>query len=448
MHVQKLSGWTLAAAVAACLGLASCGASTCTPGPSPACVCGPGQQGTAVCTAGGELDHCLCPAPDGGSGGTGGGTDGGTGGSSGGEQDAGYPATDGGSSADAGSLTDAGASADAGSSADAGEASDAGLPVDAGTADAGTPDAGVSPCADGVKNGAEVDVDCGGSCGKCAAGKACTGSADCADGFCNPSRHCAAVPVNMVRFDGGTFLMGMNGGELDEGPEAAVTVAPFWLDTLEVTVSDYAQCVAAGACAAPPTSNASFATVDGLNGSCLGISGPGITRFNYLSGGTQTYGAYAMNCVSQVEAAAYCAWKGKRLPAEHEWEFAASGAANRLYPWGAAAPDHAHLCFDYYNAQTGDQNPPALVCQVGMYSAGDTPEGVHDLAGSVREWSSSKYCAYPYNDCATVPATGPFTLRGGGWYNTQAKFFRTSFRYKALSTFRGDDIGFRCAAAD
>ena len=411
MKMKTLRGWTLAALAVAGVGLAGCGGTTgdCSPGPSELCGCGT-TKGSAVCTDDGQLDHCVCPPADGGTGGSTGGGDGGNPG------------------------VDAGAPEDAGT--------DTGTPEDA-----GTPDAGVDPCKDGVKNGAEVDVDCGGNCGKCGAGKACTGSADCTGGFCDLTRHCATPPANMVHFDGGSFQMGMNGGEADEGPEAAVGVPAFWLDATEVTVNDYALCVADGGCAVPPSSNTSFGTVDGLNGSCMGINGPGTVYYNYLSG-TQTYGDYAMNCVSHDEAAAYCAWKGKRLPAEHEWEYAASGTANRVYPWGATAPNHTLLCFDYYNAHTGDQAPPVLACEVGAYPAGDTPEGIHDLAGSVREWSSSKYCAYPYNDCASVPATGPYSLRGGGWFNTQVKFFRTSFRYKAVSNYRGDDIGFRCAAAD
>ena len=39
-------------------------------------------------------------------------------------------------------------------------------------------------CADGVQNGDETDVDCGGSCGACAEGDACAAPADCASLIC------------------------------------------------------------------------------------------------------------------------------------------------------------------------------------------------------------------------------------------------------------------------
>src|SRR5207249_4419495 len=48
------------------------------------------------------------------------------------------------------------------------------------------PSSGVaSSCNDMVKDGNETDVDCGGSCGGCAIGKACAGvDANCQSGFC------------------------------------------------------------------------------------------------------------------------------------------------------------------------------------------------------------------------------------------------------------------------
>ena len=46
------------------------------------------------------------------------------------------------------------------------------------------PVAPVDICEDGVRNGDEVDVDCGGSCGRCADGKACNTFRDCRSSIC------------------------------------------------------------------------------------------------------------------------------------------------------------------------------------------------------------------------------------------------------------------------
>lgn len=55
---------------------------------------------------------------------------------------------------------------------------------------------GAAVCNDGVKNGTEADVDCGGSCGPCAAGKSCGISADCASGTCANGSCAAAASCN------------------------------------------------------------------------------------------------------------------------------------------------------------------------------------------------------------------------------------------------------------
>jgi formylglycine-generating enzyme required for sulfatase activity len=63
-----------------------------------------------------------------------------------------------------------------------------------------------SPTAnDGVKNGDESDVDCGGSttsAPRCAAGRSCTKHADCASDGCDETKHCA-VGRSCTQLDGG-----------------------------------------------------------------------------------------------------------------------------------------------------------------------------------------------------------------------------------------------------
>jgi len=96
-------------------------------------------------------------------------------------------------------------------------------------------------------------------------------------------------------------------------------------------------------------------------------------------------------CVSPNDAMAFCRWAEVRLPTEAEWERAAYGTDDRLYPWGKLPPNE-RLC--NFGGHVGDTTP------VGSYLAGASPYGALDMAGNVWEWVEVD------NHCA---------LRGGSW---------------------------------
>ncbi len=154
-----------------------------------------------------------------------------------------------------------------------------------------------------------------------------------------------SAPRGMVAVPAGPAVLGYVYHTGLYGP-MPYEVAAFHIDRFEVTNADYAEFASATG-----HESAAFADDPEFNQPDQPVTG-----------------------VLHGDARAYCAWAGKRLPTEIEWEKAARGPDGQKYPWGNAPdPSRAHLA-------------GKAPVSVNSYPDDISPYGVRGLAGNVSEW--------------------------------------------------------------
>ncbi|MBX3275200.1 MAG: SUMF1/EgtB/PvdO family nonheme iron enzyme [Sandaracinaceae bacterium] len=240
----------------------------------------------------------------------------------------------------------------------------------------------------------------------------------------------AAWPDGMVCVPGGTFAIGSADGQPDERAPGEVTLRAFYLDVYEVTNEAYRACMEAGAC----PRHARYRAFLGARQPVVGVSWPG--------------------------AVAFCAWAGKRLPTDAEFERAARGPDGTRYPWGDDADEPcAHAVV---RTRAGAGCGTDVTADVGSRPPGHF--GVHDLAGNVHEWVQDRYapclrgCARecgdacfgadprgPCGDAAECPGHPLRSIRGGSWYWPLERARGAARRGAHPANTAGHRFGMRCA---
>jgi len=252
-------------------------------------------------------------------------------------------------------------------------------------------------------------------------------------------------PTKLIEITRGTFRMGDDDGTARERPAHDVQVATFYLEEHEVTAAQYLACVEAQKCT-PPGEKGNYGGLKMDKGTPelldLGCTGYDPARLGH-----------PITCVDWNQAEAYCAWIGRRLPTEEEWEYAARGPASRTFVWGedesleqGGANTCEQDCLDYaIQHETYAAAPPdkrdgyPLTAPPKKFPRDVTPEGVFDLAGNVTEWTASTYCSYREPGCSSKEKV----IRGDAWDQSHA--FSASSRGGLPPHVSTGAFGLRCA---
>ena len=228
--------------------------------------------------------------------------------------------------------------------------------------------------------------------------------------------------IQMLYIPAGSFILGSETGEADEQPQLEMELGGYWIGETEVTNAQYRKCVEADGC----------------------------DETNLMDIYTAETADYPVNYVTYRQAANFCSWIGGKLPTEYQWEKAARGSDGRTYPWGNEEPNTENN-YAGIPGEFSDLNP------VGSFPAGASPYGLLDMAGSVWEWTSSRYDPEAYSqdtDREAASAEGQtvpgHVIRGGSASPAEIDTYLNTLRtsYRSVSDSANYYLGFRCVIPD